>query len=182
MNRSLINISDLTGIPQIQADQWTLFGSPEAFAEMSLEHKDQIIFLDAPSTQAVYEAFNCRDLLCGDDGWGNSPFVGGCYKIVKQCCVQENIDIKKWLYQRGLPFANNTFLLPVFSAQDTPAILTSWKMVVKYASEIFSGDNVVAVGELADWCLHYHHDGILTFACEPNWAKMRSLNDISYNP
>lgn len=153
-------------------DQWTILGSPDDFAQMPLTHQDQILFLDPSSTQAVYDAFHRRDLLCGDDGWGNRPFTHGCYKTVMQYRVEENADLKKWLYQRGVPFVENIFLLSAFSTKDAPAIFTSWKIVVKYAPEIFSGDNIVAVGEIGNWCLHYHHDGMLTFACEPDWAKM----------
>ncbi|MBX2863790.1 MAG: hypothetical protein KTR27_09560 [Leptolyngbyaceae cyanobacterium MAG.088] len=170
MPGSFIDISNLTGSHQPPVDQWTVLGGPEEFAAMPLTHQDQIIFLDGPSTQTVYEAFNRRDLLCGDDGWGNRPFRGGCYKTVAQ--HRGDADLKKWLYQRGLPFADNAFLLPAFAAKDAPAILTSWKIVVKYAPEIFSGDNIVVVGETVNWCLHYHHDGVITFACEPDWTKM----------
>lgn len=172
MNR-LIDIATLTGSHQAPADRETLLCSTKMFAEMSLEHKDQIFFLDPPSTHAVYDAFNERDLLCGDDGWGNCPFARGCYKTVAHYeHLQEESDLKKWLYQRGIPFSNSTFLLQAFAANNDPIILTSWKIVVKYAAEIFSGDNVVAVSEKIDWCLHYHHDGLITFAREPNWAKM----------
>ncbi len=55
-------------------------------------------------------------------------------------------------------------LLPVLAPADAPAVLTTWKMVVKYAPRLFCGDNLVVVGEAGDWCLHYHHDGLLSLA------------------
>jgi len=36
--------------------------------------------------------------------------------------------------------------------------------VVKHAPRLFCGDNLVVVGEAGDWCLHYHHDGLLSLA------------------
>jgi hypothetical protein len=171
VSTNLINFSDLNGVHEAPANRWTLFGSLVVFARMPLVHRDQILFLDAPSTQAVYDAAHRRNLLCGDDGWGNSPFTGGCFQNVEQHCVQQEADLKKWLFQRGIRFATAALLLPLFAAQDEPAILTTWKIVVKYARQLFGGDNVVVVGEKADWCLHYHHDGMLTFADEPDMAK-----------
>ncbi len=85
----------------------------------------------------------------------------------------EEADLKKWLYRRGVPFATSTFLLPAFGALDDPAVLTSWKIVVKYAAALFGQDNLVVVNEKADWCLHYHHDGALTFAHELDMTKIR---------
>ncbi len=111
--------------------------------------------------------------MCGDDGWGNTPFAGDCYKTVKRHNIQEERTLKKWLYQCSLPFASNVFLLQIFGTQDEPAVLTTWKIVVKYSAKIFSRDNIVVVEEFAEWCLHYHHDGVLTFASNPDWTKMK---------
>ena len=172
MSTKLINRADLNGVHQPLPNQWTLFGSPQKFIEMPLVDRERILFLDALSTESIYGAVNRQNLLYGDDGFGNTPFVGGCYKRVEQYRHQGKDDLKKWLYQRSVPFTATAFILPVFAAQDEPAILTTWKIIVKYAPELFSGDNIVVVGETTDWCLYYHHDGILTFAREPDMSKI----------
>ena len=59
-----------------------------------------------------------------------------------------------------------------FSGVDDAVILTTWKIVVKYAHEIFSRDNIVIVSPDAKWCLHYHHDGLMVFAKNPNINNM----------
>jgi hypothetical protein len=145
---------------------WTLFGSTADWQGMPATHREQIRFLDMSSTRAVYQAFSRRDLLCGDDGFGNTPFRGGCFRSLAQHDAGAP-DLKKWLYRRGVPFAAAVLLLPVFAPVDEPAVLSTWKMVVKYGPRLFSGDNLVVVGEAGDWCLYYHHDGLITFADGP---------------
>lgn len=36
---------------------------------------------------------------------------------------------------------------------------------------LLSGDNVLVVGETAEWCLHWHHDGVTTFAEGIAWER-----------
>jgi hypothetical protein len=159
------------GVHAPPPNQWGVFGSPEEFAMLPVVHREQILFLDYSSTEAVYDAFNRRDLLCGGDGFGNRPFSGGFFKYVEELHIFQKTDLKKWLYHRGVPFATTVFLLPAFG--NMPAILTTWKIVAKYALQIFSRDNVVVVGENVEWCLHYHHSDVITFAHDPVIAKMR---------
>ena len=167
---ALIDVASLTGKHLTSTQHWTDFGSPETFAQLPDIHKAQILFLDKKSTNAVYAAFNQRDLLCGDDGWGNTPFSGGCFQSVEEYCIKNkpNTELKKWLYHRAVAFAEPVLFLHPFSGIDTPAILTTWKLVVKYAQEIFSRDNLIIVSPNATWCLHYHHDGLIVFAKQPN--------------
>ncbi|MEG4417812.1 hypothetical protein QUA70_04280 [Microcoleus sp. LAD1_D5] len=163
-----IDISILQGANFPPVNRWTIFDSPEAFLERPQARRDQILFLDRASTQAVYDAFNCYDILCGDDGWGNTPFSAGCFKSVEKYSIQKESDLKNWLHQRGIPFLAKVLLLPVFSADGDPAVLTMWEILVEFAAEIFAGENLVVIGENADWCLYYHDDGAITFAREPN--------------
>lgn len=61
-------------------------------------------------------------------------------------------------------------------------MLATWKMVIKYAATLFSGDNLVVVGGRADWCLYYNHDGVLTFARDPDFAKAAWQPERSTHP
>lgn len=165
-----IDISSLTGKQLFSTKDWTDFGSPETFAKMPDHHKLQILFLDKKSTNAVYSAFNQRDLLCGDDGWGNTPFSAGCFYSVETYFVKDKhtAELKKWLYHRALRFSEPVLFLRPFCGIDTPAILTTWKLTIKYADELFRGDNLIVVSPSANWCLYYHHDGLISFAKQAN--------------
>lgn len=173
MSPGFIDLSALRGARVPPDPRWTLFGAAEELDAMPVSHRDQILFLDAPSSAAAYDAVGRRDVLCGDDGWGNTPFSGGCYRSVERTRVGGEGELKKWLHRRGVPFADPALLLPVFGPADDPAVLATWKMVVKYAATLFSRDNLVVVGGKADWCLYYHHDDVLTFARDPDFAKLR---------
>lgn len=174
MTHGFLDLAALRGSRLPPDPRWTPFGAAEALDAMPATHRDQILFLDAPSTAAAYDAVRRRDVLCGDDGWGNSPFSGGCWRTVERTRVDaaDEAGLKKWLYRRGVPFADPALLLPVFGPADDPAVLTTWKMVVKYAGTLFCRDNLVAVGARAGWCLYYHHDDVLTFARDPDFAKV----------
>lgn len=160
----MIDTSQLTGMQEPETDRWIYFAPPQ-FNDLPAEHRNQIYFLDASSTHFVYQTINNIDLLCGDDGWGNTPFSEQCYKSVEQFQYRGNKDaLKKWLYQRGLPFKLEVLLLPVFKSESDPVIMTSWKMVLKYAVTFFSSDNIIILGSSLSWCLYFHHDGMLYFA------------------
>lgn len=172
MSPGFIDLAALRGTHAPPQPWLTPFGAPEALEAMPPAHRDQVVFLDAPSTAAAYEAVRRRDVLCGDDGWGNSPFSGGCWRTVERTRVGDERELKKWLHRRGVPYADAALLLPVFGPADEPAVLTTWKMVVKYAAELFCRDNLVVVGARAEWCMYYHHDDVLTFARDPDFSRV----------
>lgn len=173
MSPGFIDLPALRGARVPPDPRCTPFGAAEALDAMPAAHRDQILFLDAASTAAAYDAARRRDVLCGDDGWGNSPFSGGCWRTVERTRVDGEGELKKWLHRRGVPYADAALLLPVFGPADEPAVLTTWKMVVKYAATLFARDNLVAVGGRAEWCLYYHHDDVLAFARDPDFARVR---------
>lgn len=173
MKKALIDLSEVTEVSCDTDNIWTLFGPPGTLSKMPVTHRDQIHVLDQAFTLKAYDAFNQTDLLSGDDGWGNQPFAGNPFKRVEtfHMLKDSDKDLKKWLYQRGIPFSNEVLLLPVFKSEDEPAILTTWKIVIKNAQELFEMDNLVIVSNHADWCLYYHHDGLITVGQEPDAAK-----------
>lgn len=170
MKKRLAVLSELKEISFDTDDFWTLFGPPGTLSAMPLTHQDQIHLLDLDSTQKVYDCFNRTDILSGDDGWGNTPFANHCFERLEtfHMLKDKDKDLKKWLYQRGIPFASEALLLPVYKNEDESAVLTTWKIVIKNAQELFDFDNLVIVSNYADWCLYYHHDGLIIMGQEPN--------------
>lgn len=165
-----LDLNTLRGKPQPPTKDWSLFGSAEVFEGIPENLKAQILFLDRTSTQIAYEAFSQGDWLCGDDGWGNSLFSAGCFASVITCNTKIDSDWLQWLHQREVAVTDRALLLPVFGAADEPAILTTWAIVLEFATELLSGDNLVIVDAVGifsrsvNWCFYYHHDGVITFA------------------
>lgn len=165
----MIDLGALTGSRRERTDRSTVLGGPDEFGRMPPHHREQVLFLDAASTRAAYELAARHEVVCGD-AWGNRPFGEGCYREVERYGIPDEAGMKKWLYRRGVPFASDVLLLPVFAAADEPAVLTTWKVVVKYAGSVFSHDDVIVFGRSADWCLYYHHDDLLHFARGRDWS------------
>lgn len=183
----MISTSILTGKNAPKPGRWLYF-DPSEFEALPPEHQDQLFFLDVASSNIVFDAVNNIDILCGDDGWGNKPFSGGCYESVEQFKIQyvedrqnEGIkledgeiwypitlanesELKKWLYQRGVAFKTEVLVLNTFGPPDPVVLLTTWKMIVKYAETFLSGENALFFDPEISWCMHYHHDDILHFA------------------
>jgi hypothetical protein len=140
-----------------------VFGSPADWQAIPPDLRSQIVWLDSGSTKAVYTAFSQADLLCGDDGWGNRPFSDGCFQSVTQL-EQQADDWQEQLAQFPIAAAEPALILTVFGPADEPAILTTWQVVLACAAQLFGGDNLVVVDLQGNWCLYYHHDGVITFA------------------
>ena len=141
----------------------TAFGTPDQVNAMPVLHQQQILMLDTNTTKQAYQAIHDWQML-SSDMLGNIPFADERFQNIQKHQISDDAILKKWLYQRPVAFADRVYVLPVFGGADESAIYTTWKMIVKYAPVVFSGDNTVVVDVLGRWCLYYHHDDLLTFA------------------
>ncbi len=91
------------------------------------------------------------------------PFTEGYFRSVTGTAVgdshgdaAEGKRVRKWLYQRGVPFRARVWL----SYQPDCAIETTWKVLVKYWTAFYypiSDDLTVTDGSLT-WALLLHHE------------------------
>lgn len=88
------------------------------------------------------------------------PFTKGWFGQVDSVCLPESGEteiraVKKWLYERGIPFRTQVFL----SYQPDEAIVTTWKMVVKYWDTFWwpMHDLTVIDGSM-NWALLFWHE------------------------
>jgi len=142
---------DIENIRRYQIERpghWSLFA--EDLDRLQPEHKDQITFLDNTATEFLYDLLKAAKLIASND----NPFSKNNFKSVEQYSnMVEEAGLKKWLYNRGIPFKSEVFLL------GDDGILTTWKMIVKYAPDLFFGNDVVVFDKTLNWCLFYfHHD------------------------
>jgi hypothetical protein len=139
----------------------TLFGSAADFDALPETHKAQIIFLDKKAEKFLLEFVDNAQLI-SDGGW--APFSRGIFKTVEQyehaVDLQENIPLlKKWLYSRGIPFSHYVFVL-----SDREPLLMTWKMLIKYAFDIFIIGDTMIFDPSCNWCVFNYHEGQLHFA------------------
>ena len=114
------------------------------------------------ATKFIYEFLGNAHILTGEPF---DPFAKNNFKIIERFSYFTNTpegtqDLKKWLYQRGIPFQASVYVLPMY---DSCPIFTNWKMVIKYAADFFIHDDVTVFDNTLNWCLYYHHDNYLLF-------------------
>jgi hypothetical protein len=144
---------DITNIKQYQIerpDTWSLFGDTADFDKIPTAHKDQIAFLDKTAAKFLYDFLNVAKLVATND----DPFNKNNFKTVEHYTnMTDEAGLKKWLYNRKIPFKGEVFVL------GNDCILTTWKIVVKYAPDLFFSNDIVVFDKTLNWCLFYfHHD------------------------
>ncbi|SDE70551.1 hypothetical protein SAMN05216464_108281 [Mucilaginibacter pineti] len=146
----MIDVENLKQYQIKRPDRWSLFGDAEDFDNLPVSHKDQIFFLDKTATDFLYEFLKVAKLIATND----NPFSKNNFKTVEHYTQMDNENgLKKWLYNRAIPFKEEVFLL------GDDCILTTWKIVVKYAPDLFFSNDTVVFNSTLNWCLFYfHHD------------------------
>jgi len=136
----------------------SIFGTAAAFDLLAETHREQILFLDPVASEYVWSFSNAAHLLTGGL-W--APFKKGNFKEVDEFnqfygTPESKHFLKKWLYKRGIAFGTWVFLLEESNNQ---AILTTWKMVVKYAADLFISNDLMLFDKTLNWCLiYFYHD------------------------
>lgn len=159
----------------------TCFGTKEDYNALSKEFKDQIWFLDSNSSKFIIDFLDSTKMISSsiafDENW---PFPKGYFKHVEHTYDSTNRqEIKKWLFNRGIPFQKEVFIVSYFNDE---VVLTTWKMVIK--NDLFYPDDIIIFDSSIDWCLYYYHDGNLYFGSEniynieQDYKKMEELNII----
>ncbi len=162
-------------------EDWTAFGNAAEFQALPEESKDQVHFLNNDATGYLFGLIHSAGLITGG-GW--DPFDKGNFKSVDKVPGFGTTDegrkaMKKWLYHRGIPFADQVFLLE----QSRHAIVTSWKMIVRFSPFIFPGSDVVVFDRTLNWCLFYFHEDEFFFGRDRQYdssgdeSRMHELNE-----
>lgn len=148
----MIDMENIGKFSVERPESWTLFGDPDDFDKMPQEHKDQIIFLNTEANKYLHQFMKFAKLVHNND----NPFGKNNFKYVSNFAVTDDEkSLKKWLYNREIPFHTKVFLC------EHTFVYTTWKIVVKYSSDIFHGHDVIVFDKTLNWCLFYfHHDHI----------------------
>lgn len=160
----------------------SIFGSAAAFDMLPETHQAQILFLDATASDYIWSFSTAAHLLTGGV-W--APFEKGNFKEVDEFDKffgneASRQHLKKWLYKRGIAFGTEVFVLEESNNQ---AILTTWKMVVKYAPDLFIMNDLMLFDKTLNWCLFYfHHDKLFfgrgnVYDANDDYKRMEALNE-----
>ena len=116
--------------------KWSFLWSPEEAEQIPNEHKDQIHFLNEEGTKFVKKYLNSSKMIGPNNESEWSPFYKNYFKHTKSIPIRDDSDkdIKKWLYEKGISFDSK-----VIWREDTVAFIITWKMVIRFALDIFLG-------------------------------------------
>ena len=175
----MIDLNNIRNYSITRPDAWTLFGSPEDYDNFPQEHKDQIIFLNKSADKFIY-SFAASAHIVSDEP--SNPFSKNNFKVIEEYKeIAEESKLKKWLYNRGVPFKSWVFVLPTYNDF---SIYTTWKMIIKYNQTIFFSSDVLIFDKTLNWCLFYfHHDHLFfgkgnVYDPTEEYKKMEQLNEL----
>jgi hypothetical protein len=144
---------------------WTFLWSPEEANTIPVEHKDQIFFLNQEATDFVKKYFD-SSMIC--KSW--TVPINDCYfKNIEEFKIDNNNeDLKKWLYNRKIPFDKFVFLN---EDRSNSIVMMTWKMVIKYCEGIFFSEDCFLFDQSLNWALFYYHEDVITFGSEKIYDK-----------
>lgn len=117
----------------------------------SKEHQDQISPLTKEASQFLWGIEMKTGIKCSKEYFKSISEFESEYS--------DKQAIKKYLYNLGIPFDHIVFM----PSQPDTGFLMTWKMVIKYAHNIFCGRDQAIWDKTYNWRLEHHHDGIFTF-------------------
>lgn len=157
---------------------WTCLGSPEEFDALTDQFKDQILFLNEKASNFLYKYFEASEFHTGPV-W--EPFQKNNFKYQEKISVGADYkEIKKWLYNKGIPFSKWVYVLPNYGQR--PLTMT-WKMVIKSCESLFFADDIVIFDKSNQWCLSYWHEDEIFFGKvhivdpEIGYKKVEQMNE-----
>jgi len=171
----MIDLENIQQYTTPRPDGWTLFGNGELFDAFPQTHQEQILFLDKAASAYIWSFSYAARLITGG-GW--APFEKGNFKQVdtfddfRRDEASKDL-LKKWLYQRGIAFDTWVFMLEESNKQ---AVLTTWKMIIKYDADLFIMPNVMVFDKTRNWCLFFYHEDRLFFGRDNIYDATADLN------
>ncbi|MBC7536928.1 MAG: hypothetical protein H7258_14655, partial [Ferruginibacter sp.] len=103
------------------------------------------------------------------------PFKKDFFLTIKKVKVLDGNEqeIKKWLYQRGLPFDKAVFL----SWDQTDAMIVPWKLLIKYFDSFYYGgsDDLTIIDQSLNWALLFFHEDEIYFGTDTDFRPSETF-------
>jgi hypothetical protein len=154
-----LSLMDLGTVPWEEFVLRWRFIEPER-AVLPAAHVEQIRPLDVDGAARLWTA--TRELHHSE------PFTQRLFSHVEETSLvgaHEDAErasaIRKWLYERGLPFQHDVLL----SWGRHAAVRTTWKIVVRYFDAFWypSSDDLTVVDASLTWVVLFHHEEVLSW-------------------
>jgi hypothetical protein len=137
------------------------------------EHLNQLKPLNKEASNYLWDYISQTNLH--DD----TPFKKGFFRnIDKTKILQGNkSEVKKWLYQRGLPFDKNVYR----SWQPNDAMIVPWKILIKYFDCFYYGtsDDLTVIDHTLTWALLFYHEDEIYFGTNKEFRPSDLFSDTA---
>ena len=101
----------------------------------------------------------------------DQPFKKNLFKTIEHINVSDGNEkeIKKWLYQRGLPFEKKVFL----SWNRKNGAIVPWKILIKYFDSFYypGSDDLTVIDESLNWAIVFAHWDTIYFGTNENFKR-----------
>ncbi|PPK95811.1 hypothetical protein LY01_01404 [Nonlabens xylanidelens] len=140
---------------------------------LTKEHKDQIIALNSKASRFLREFKQTQKYL------RSTSAIEKYFEQVEELPLN-NIDfkkMKKWLYNRGIPFDQKVFLL----SESNWGFILTWKMLIKLSESIFYSSDDFIWDKTLNWCMIFDHEDVFVFGKNRNYnveTHSRELEEI----
>ena len=145
----------------------------EKYAVLPDLHLSQIKPLDKKASKFLWDYISDTNLH------NDVPFKKDFFRNIDMIDISDDnkLEIKKWLYQRGLPFKKEVFL----SYTSNEALIIPWKVLIKYFDEFHyqGSDDLTVIDQSLEWALLFFHEGEIHWGTNKNFypSDMQDLID-----
>jgi hypothetical protein len=146
----------------------------ETYDKLPDQHLEQI----KPLSKEAAKFLN--DYIGNCNLHANTPFKRDFFRIIDKAHIFENNEkeIKKWLYQRGLPFEKIVFL----SYNETDAIIVPWKILIKYYTSFYYSvaDDLTVFDQSLTWSLLFYHESEIYFGTNEKFEPSNNFEELEF--
>lgn len=109
----------------------------------------------------------------------NIPFKNNYFRTIDKAKILENNkqEIKKWLYQRGLPFDKEVYL----NYDQNNSLIVPWKIFIKYFDDFYYSDDLTIFDESLQWALLFYHEDEIYFGTKKDFVPSNNHEDINFS-
>ena len=134
-------------------------------------HFDQLKPLDKKAAKFLWDFISETDLHA------NVPFRKNYFRYIDKAKIESGNqkEIKKWLYQRGLPFEKEVYLS--YSPDD--AMIVPWKILIKYFDSFYFSDLTI-IDESLQWALLFYHEDEIYFGTNKDFKLSETFEDYDF--
>ncbi|MCP3932855.1 MAG: hypothetical protein GY705_27605 [Bacteroidetes bacterium] len=120
------------------------------------------------------------DYISNSELHNDVPFKKGFFQTIDKAKILEENEkvIKKWLYQRAIPFEKDVFL----SWQPDDAMIVPWKILIKYFDSFYysTSDDLTIIDQSLSWAILFYHEDEIYFGTNKYFKPSNSFENVDF--